>query len=563
MHRTICPTRSLLAALLLALLAGSWPAAGRAQEARPAGRLIVPLNGTIRLQMTTRRPIRTVTTPKENVVNIRPVPGDPTTVLIVGQQPDVTRIEMVDVNGRRETFDVIVQPDIEYLRTQVRRAVPTANIDAIPTANNAIVLTGTLTQAEDVPIVMGIAQSLGFQAVNGMRVGGVQQVQLDVVVAEVDRNKFRSIAFNFLTDSPNFFLGSTVGQAVTEPASVGRGGVFSVAGTLVGSPGSPGGNPSNLLFGVLHNTYGFLGFLNALKTESVGKVMAEPRLVTLSGQPASFLSGGEQAVPVPAGLGQIGVQFEEFGVRLNFLPVVLGDGRIHLEVEPEVSSLNPSFGTSLNGVVVPGRDTDRVHTTVELESGQTFLIGGLIQHTVSANAQKVPILGEIPFLSPFFSSQNITETEEELIILVTPYLVDALSCAQRPRILPGQETRSPDDFELFLESIIEAPRGQREICHGHRYVPAYKNSPSTAVFPCPGNGTGGCCGAEGCGAGFNVDLGHAPAGLNQPAPPLTPAAVPVGQPLPPAELGGSRVPGSAPPGTLGSEVSRANDRGKP
>src|SRR5947208_14116470 len=133
----------------------------------------------------------------------------------------------------------------------------------------------------------------------------------------------------------------------------------------------------------------------------MAKLLAQPRVVTLSGRPASFLAGGEQAIPVPAGLGQVGVQFEEFGTRLNFLPIVLGNGRIHLEVEPEVSSLNPANGTSINGTVVPGRDTNRVNTTVELESGQTFVIGGLIQHTVNAVNRKTPVLGDMPFLGTF------------------------------------------------------------------------------------------------------------------------------------------------------------------
>jgi pilus assembly protein CpaC len=218
------------------------------------------------------------------------------------------------------------------------------------------------------------------------------------------------------------------------------------------------------------------------------------------------LSGGEQAVPIPAGLGQVGVQFEEFGTRLNFLPIVLGEGKIHLEVEPEVSSLNAAFGTSINGTVVPGRTTQRVHTTVELEDGQTFVIGGLIQRDITGVSTKVPVIGEIPFLSAAFSSKSFTETESELVILVTPHLVDAMSCDQiRGKLLPGQETRSPDDFELFLESILEAPRGQRDINFPCGYVPAYKNGPTASQFPCGvngGNGGFGCrtgsCGAGGC-----------------------------------------------------------------
>ena len=129
----------------------------------------------------------------------------------------------------------------------------------------------------------------------------------------------------------------------------------------------------------------FLSFLQALRNESVTKLLAEPRLVTVSGKPARFLSGGEQAMPVPAGLGQVGIQFQEFGTTLNFLPIVLGDGRIHLEVDPEVSSLNAAFGTTIQGTVVPGQSVQRVHTTVDLEPGQTLVIGGLIQHDVTGD----------------------------------------------------------------------------------------------------------------------------------------------------------------------------------
>src|SRR5207253_878851 len=202
---------------------------------------------------------------------------------------------------------------------------------------------------------------------------------------------------------------------------------------------SPGG--ANLFLGVVSNGTSYLGFLQALRNEQLAKILTRPSVMTLSGRPASFLSGGEQAVPVPAGLGQIGVQFEEFGTRLNVLPIVLGDGKIRLEVEPEVSNLNAAFGTTISGATVPGRDTQRVHTTVEMEDGQTFVIGGLIQRNTDVTTAKVPVLGDIPFLGVAFSFKNSVESEQELVILVTPHLVDAMACDQAPKILPGQETR--------------------------------------------------------------------------------------------------------------------------
>jgi pilus assembly protein CpaC len=562
MHRTMSRFLSLAGGFLLALLVSALPAA--AQDRARGSALIVPLNGTQRLQMTTKKPISRVVNAKENAVNIRTVVGDPTTILVIGQQPDVTRIELTDVDGKTEAFDVIVQADVEYLRTQLIRAVPTANVTPIPASNNTVILAGTVTRAEDIPVVLGVVQSVGFQAINALRVGGVQQVQLDVVVARVARSDMRSMAFNFLTNSRAWYLGSTVGNAVGEPPIVGVGSslnaTFNGAQALAGAPGAPNGVPTNILFGVLHNRAGFLSFLEALRAENLAKFIAEPRLVTLSGRPASFLDGGEQAVPVPAGLGQVGVQFEEFGTRLNFIPIVLGNGRIHLEVEPEVSQLDAAAGTNINGTVVPGRITSRINTTVELEPGQTFVIGGLIQNLVTASAVKVPVLGDIPFLGAAFSSKMYQESEQEVIVLVTPYLVDGQSCDQRPQILPGMETRRPDDFELFLEGIIEAPRGPREVCQDHHYVAPYKNSPSAAQYPCVDGRGGGSCGNGGCLGSHDLTgpVEHASSGLpvpnvpsvSNPAATVTPANPAAPTAPPPVAARAAEVPPL--PGSLGA-----------
>jgi pilus assembly protein CpaC len=563
MHRTTCRFWPPAWGVLLALLACGVTGA-RAQDAVPrSSAVLVPLNGTVRLQMSNKAPIARVVNPKENAVALRTVPGDPTTVLVIGQQPDVTRIELTDVNGRTETYEVIVQANIEYLRTQLRRAVPTANVVPIPTSNNTVILSGNVTRVEDISVILSVVQTVGFQAVNALRVGGVQQVQLDVVVVTVSRSDLRTMAFNYFTNSRAWYLGSTVGQSVANPALVGAGstlnGTYALAQTLAGAPGVPNTFPTNLLFGIINNRAGFLGFLEALRQENLVKLIAEPRLVTSSGRPASFLAGGEQAVPVPAGLGQVGVQFEEFGTRLNFIPIVLGNGKIRMEVEPEVSRLDAANGTSINGTVVPGRVTNRVNTTVELEAGQTFVIGGLIQNQVTANIFKVPVLGDLPFIGPAFSSKSYQETEQEVLVLVTPWLVDGMSCDQRPQVLPGMETRRPDDFELFLENLIEVPRGPRDVCQNHHYVAAYKNSPSAAMFPCAGKGSCGLngCGPNGCGTPGDPSAGH-PYAFGSPD-----GADGHGGPGVPVGTGGD--PGGAPrtegaPGALPPAAQVAGDR---
>jgi hypothetical protein len=233
--------------------------------------------------------------------------------------------------------------------------------------------------------------------------------------------------------------------------------------------------------------------------------MAEPKVVTMSGRTARLLSGGQQAIPETAGLGSVSVRFEPFGTQLNVLPIVLGNGRIQLDVNPIVSNIDASVGTAIAGTIVPGRNQQEVQTTVIVETGQTLVIGGLIQNTVQGETEKVPILGDLPILGAAFSRKRFGEIESELVVLITPRLVDPMSCEQLPKYYPGQETRSPDDYELFLEGILEAPRGQRELCPGGKFRAAYLNGPTASIYPCGkfergcghGNGDYGC-GVNGC-----------------------------------------------------------------
>jgi pilus assembly protein CpaC len=444
-------------------------------------------------------------------------------------------VTLTDEDDKTTDFDVVVQFDVEYLKSVLKRAVPTANVAPIPAANNTVILTGTVARQEDIEVIMKAAQSVMLgpdRVVNALRVPGVMQVQLCCVVARVSRSDFRRMDFNFLLSSKKFFLSSTVGEAAVTPFTQG-GSLLGTFGNVTPVTGSPNGGTVNIITGVISKNFAFFAFLQALRDENVVKLLAEPRLVTLSGRQASFLDGGEQAIPVPAGLGQVGVQFEEFGTRLSFVPIVLGDGRIRLEVEPEVSNLDPAAGTTIQGTTVPGRATQRVHTTVELEDGQTFVIGGLIQNTIRGSTEKVPVLGDIPFLGAAFSSKAFQEVETELVVMVTPHLVDPLDCSQVSKALPGLETRRPDDFELFLEGILEAPRGQREVCPDGIYKAAYKNGPTASVFPC---GNHKECSKGSCATGCANGSGDKAAGNAIPAPP--PATPPTGM-LPKAKIDGA------------------------
>lgn len=491
MHRT-ARTPWMILGGLVALLLGIWPPGLFSQTCSPEVRpLVVLLNSATRLQMSSRKNIRTVVNPKEGILTIRTVERDPSTILLLGTAPGITRVELEDVDGGREIREIVVQADVEYLTAQLKRAVPLANINIIPNGTNSVILTGFVSRSEDISVAQAVASNVGFQVINGLRLTGVQQVQLDVVVARVERTKARNFGFNFLQNSRNQLAGSIFPNILSTAPTQAVGVPATLLGPTAFAPViSTTPNNANLFGGIIGNGSGFLAFLQALEVEGIAKVLAQPRLVTLSGNTASFLDGGEQAVPVPAGLGQVGVQFEEFGTRLNFIPIVLGNGRIHLEVEPEVSALSAASGVAIAGATVPGRVTQRIHTTVEMETGQTFVIGGLIQRTHVASTNKVPVLGQLPFVGTLFSAKTYNESETELVVMVTPHLVDAQSACQVAKVLPGQESRKPDDFELFLEGLLEAPRGPRPVFINGRYVPAHHTGPMADLMPCAGSGDG-------------------------------------------------------------------------
>jgi pilus assembly protein CpaC len=475
------------------------PAAKPAQSTTGVKSLVLTVGSSQRVQMKDKKQIKEAINTKANVAVVAEFPNDPTSVSITGKEPGVTRLTLRGADNSEEVYDVTVEFDIEFLRSLLIRAVPTASLNLIPAASGAVIIGGTVQRAEDTDIILRAAGSvLGGvdRVINAMQVGGVQQVQLDAVVALVSRSELRRMSFDFQLNQPSVTIAGLTGQGLFVPS----GSMLSFPGRGLATTGNPNGAPPNLFLAVAGDRTQFFGLLQALRDENLAKILAQPKVVALSGRSALLLSGGEQAVPEAAGLGSISVRFEPFGTKLNILPIVLGNGKIYLEVEPEVSFLDPTTGTSINGTTVDGRLTQRVHTSVEIEDGQTLAIGGLIQNQVTGKTTKFPVLGDLPFVGVFFSTKSYEERETELVVLVTPHVVDPMACDQLPKYLPGQETRTPDDFELFLEGILEAPRGHREVFPDKRYKAAYLNSPTASVYPCAGdgNGSGSRCGNGGC-----------------------------------------------------------------
>ncbi len=483
-----------------------------ARPAPAARQLIVSIGVTETLQMKGKKEIKRAINPKENVAVVSPVDGDPTSVTITGREAGTTRLTLVAADNTEEVYDVIVQLDIDYLGMLLKRAVPTANLNLIPGAGGVVIISGVVNHAEDIDIIMRAAQSVvggADRVINAMRVHAVQLVQLDAVIAFVSRSELRRMSFDFLNIGERHNFSSTVGGALINPLPGGTLPAIPAISLPIPNvaPNSPNGAPTNFFLGLFNDQQIFYSFLQILRNERLAKIMAEPKVVTMSGRTARLLSGGQQAIPETAGLGSVSVRFEPFGTQLNVLPIVLGNGKIQLDVNPIVSNIDASVGTAIAGTIVPGRNQQEVQTTVIMETGQTLVIGGLIQSTVQGETEKVPILGDLPIFGAAFSRKRFEEIESELVVIITPYLVDPMSCEQMPKYYPGQETRSPDDYELFLEGILEAPRGQRELCPGGRYRAAYLNGPTAGVYPCgkfeKGCGHGGCgdggCGPTGCG----------------------------------------------------------------
>ena len=406
--------------------------------------------------------------------------------------------------------------NLQSLNDLIRKVSPDSKIEVIPANRNSVVVSGFVSKAEDVntiinlvtnvvdptffnnqgnmnpaPGISGVGQPQINQAsvqntqtvspriINAIRVAGSQQVQLDVVVAQVSRSEFRQLGFNFLASRNSSFIGSTLGGLASAPNALNATSASSTGSSLAANGLINSITNANVPFGVINSNSGFLGFLQALRTENCSKLLAEPKLVTSSGKEATFLVGGRQAVLSGAsGVNGPGAAFEEVGTDLRFLPVVMGNGKIQLDVQPRVRSVNNSLGINTSFGFVPGFDDKRVSATVEMEAGQTLVIGGLIQNELRGATVKLPVLGDLPFLGVLFSTKEFTETEQEVVVLVTPHLVDPQSCDQVNKVLPGMETRSPDDFELFLEGILEAPRGPRKVVQNRRYIPAFRNGPA-------------------------------------------------------------------------------------
>ena len=366
-------------------------------------------------------------------------------------------------DGMKEpkTYTIRCVADVTYLNRLVRSRFPTANLNVIAAGDNLLMIEGTADSPGDVAAAEKLLKHFFTGGViSTVRVGGVMQVQLEVVIVRVDRQVMRQMGVNALYANPYVGGGSQVGNLMSIPA-------FNLPNTKTVGSAASSFNPigsaaqaltsnSTLFFGVTDAASGLFGFIEALRQHNAAQILANPTLVTYNGRTADFLVGGKQPIPTQGQNGIPVVQFEPFGTRLTFLPTIMGEGKIRLEVVPEVSTIDSSVSVTVGTVQVPRFIVQRLHATVELQSGQTLCLGGLLQTNKTAQVQKVPFLGDIPGIGALFRRVNHTTQETELLVLITPRLFDPLRAGQAPRMLPSQETVSPSDSELFLHGQLES-----------------------------------------------------------------------------------------------------------
>lgn len=430
------------------------PADVQTADSLHAGQLDVPLNKS--QMLTLDRAFSRVMVGNDDVADIMPVSSR--SIYVLGRKLGTTSLTIFDKSNRvMSVVDVAVGPDVVSLRRQMAELMPGENIGA-SISNDAVVLRGIVSSGPAADRAVELAKTYaGDKVVNLLSVGTSQQVMLEVRFAEVNRQAAKDIGLNhsFLSDS-----GKTIG-------SIGNAAVDSALAT------QDNGGPTVAIdaikdrFGLIGRAFS-LGGLNvfssfdALERKGLIKTLAQPTLIALSGETASFLAGGEFPIPVAqsssgggnGGTNQITVEFKPFGVSLAFTPTVLADGVINLAVEPEVSSLDPSASVQINGLNIPGLRTRRANTVLELRDGEAFAIAGLLQNDFATTVRQMPILGSIPILGTLFRSSGFQRGETELVIVVVPHLVKPT----RPEniSLPTDRVKDPSEGDLFLNGRTDS-----------------------------------------------------------------------------------------------------------
>lgn len=362
----------------------------------------------------------------------------PTQYQISAKKAGVTQVNLWDERGQIYTIDVVITGDARELTALLTSEFPSAAIKVRP-VSNGVLISGFVDRPEDADRIKQLAEEYYPKVINNITVAGVQQVLLHIKVYEVSRTKLRNLGFDFTQIStPGGFVSSSISQI------------------LAGAGSTTVASPSTFAFQAVSGNSSFFGVLNALRQNDLAKVLSEPTLVTQSGRPAYFRVGGEIPYSVSQGLGAVSVEWKSYGTRVDFVPFVLGNGRIRLEVRPQVSEVDNTRSLVSGVPAIKVRETD---TGVELEAGQTLAIAGLVQTRVEAQNRGLPWISEVPYLGALFRRVREENNDIETLILVTPEIVEGVAPHEVPPCPPGTNSTSPGDWQLYMLGKIEVPTG--------------------------------------------------------------------------------------------------------
>ncbi len=375
----------------------------------------------------------------------------PTQVYVTGKTSGVTNITLWQAEDKIvAVYDVEVARDVSSIKEKIQRLFPEEKGLRISASYDSLTLGGTVSSTAALSQILAMAEAYGGdkKVINMVQVSGVHQVMLEVRVAEMQKTLTKQLSFNFTAMAGASFGAGLLGNsgAVVSPVAVSP--LPGITGPLSLSV-APN---TNALFHIGTNP-SMTAFLDALKQDGLVKILAEPTLMALSGQTATFLAGGSFPVPVPQGLGTVGIQYMDYGVGLDFTPTVLENNMISMVVSPRVSELDYSNAVTISGTTVPALTKRTVSTVVQLGDGQSFAIAGLLQDNITETIGKYPYLGDVPVLGTLFRSSQFQRNETELIIIATPHLVKPIELKNRP--LPTDRYGEPSDTDFFLKGLLQ------------------------------------------------------------------------------------------------------------
>ncbi len=384
----------------------------------------------------------------------------PNQLLLTAKTAGTTDLTVWNRSNEPLVVALQVTKNLEPLRRQVKELFPGEKV-TVTGAGELVILSGEVSDVRIPERIVDVARLHARQVANLIKVSGNQQVQLEVRFAEVSRSGLRQIGVNMFHKSAERDLvaglsgrGVSPGDflnTVQNPTIPGAG--ESTGHLPFGQPPDvyqPQFNTGFSLFLSSFPDFPFSAMLSLLQSNGLAKVLAEPTLVTLSGQQARFLAGGELPIPLGGSFGQVQVEWKRFGILLDFTPTVIAGDTIHLDLSAEVSEIDQSLAITIGGTTVPGLSSRQSQTTVRLGDGQSFAIAGLLSDKVRSQIEKVPLLGSIPILGTLFRSSQYRRDETELLVIVTARLAKPVAPHQLPPLPSERELNHPNDFELFL-----------------------------------------------------------------------------------------------------------------